>query len=379
MDILLQRYSDANLWRPLIYHLRMLAIAQLRSRPTEYAPFIPTEEGIEGYCSSVLLPVDREIDHLGMSLLIDILLKPIGFVVEVVYLDRSAGSQANSHRFEPTDSNGQPMLQTGPTIYLLYRIGHYDILYKDASQASLHQAVQQAIPNSDIQVHRATNFSHNHIIQSTPASMDSFTNLDLTSLFSVPGFGVPQSQHGFTTQYSPMEQPYKQPYTASPVSASPLSSAHSPVANSSTSGLSLSTTFSPQQAPALLPISNTPHSSHSTHNHFSVTTQIPIHTQSVPQSQPIRPPLTSTPSLSPHPSDLATPISANSSFRPSKYEWEAAADWQEGPVVFQTSTFKNSHYNTAHYNNPNFHPEEWSPDCEEVAECGGVRKRSTGS
>jgi len=58
------------------------------------------------------------------------------------------------------------------------------------------------------------------------------------------------------------------------------------------------------------------------------------------------------------------------SFRPSKYEWEAAADWQE-PVIFQTSTFRNSHYNTAHYNNPNFQPEEWTPECEEIEKSGG--------
>jgi ubiquitin thioesterase protein OTUB1 len=54
---------------------------------------------------------------------------------------------------------------------------------------------------------------------------------------------------------------------------------------------------------------------------------------------------------------------------------------QEGPVVFQTSSFKNSHYNTAHYNNPNFQPEEWSPDCDEAINGhtgagGGGRKRS---
>ena len=64
--------------------------------------------------------------------------------------------------------------------------------------------------------------------------------------------------------------------------------------------------------------------------------------------------------------------SATSSFRPSKYEWEAAADWQE--PVFQTATFKNSHYNTAHFNNPNFQPEEWTPEMEEVP---APRKRSS--
>lgn len=61
-------------------------------------------------------------------------------------------------------------------------------------------------------------------------------------------------------------------------------------------------------------------------------------------------------------SALPSPTSANSSFRPSRWERELKFPRPEGPVVFQTNTFKNSHYNVAHYNNPNFQPEEWSPD-----------------
>jgi len=67
-----------------------------------------------------------------------------------------------------------------------------------------------------------------------------------------------------------------------------------------------------------------------------------------------------------------------SSFRPSKYEWEAAADWQEEPVISQSSSFKNSQYNTAHHNNPHFQPEEWTPDSEEP-EKGSRRKKSSSS
>ncbi|CZR67602.1 uncharacterized protein PAC_17501 [Phialocephala subalpina] len=66
------------------------------------------------------------------------------------------------------------------------------------------------------------------------------------------------------------------------------------------------------------------------------------------QTQYPTPSLSSHTSLSGHPlsSELSSPNSAPS-FRPIKYEWEDAPDWDE-PVVFQTSTFKNSHYNVAH-------------------------------
>lgn len=47
---------------------------------------------------------------------------------------------------------------------------------------------------------------------------------------------------------------------------------------------------------------------------------------------------------------------------------EAAAHWQEGPVIFQTRTFQTSHYNTADYNNPHFQPEEWTPDSGDAIE-----------
>jgi hypothetical protein len=74
-------------------------------------------------------------------------------------------------------------------------------------------------------------------------------------------------------------------------------------------------------------------------------------------------------------SNSATSNSATSSFRPSKYEWEPAPDWQE-PVIFQTLKFANSHYNIAHYNNPNFQPEEWTPEFEDVKQRAGKGSRS---
>jgi ubiquitin thioesterase protein OTUB1 len=372
-EILIQRFNDIQISDPILYHFRLLASSWLKSIPGNYEGFIPGELGIGGYSKEWLEAPNQEIDHLGMQLVIDVLMKPIGIAVEIVYLDRSEGSQVNSHMFQAEDANGNPT--NGPIVHLLYRPSHYDILYKDRSPSiSLQQPVGEAIPNANLQVNRATNFSQHHNVQHTPAGMNGYSNLDMTNLLSIPGFGPPPpSHHGFPGQYSPIEQPY----TASPISASPVSPGPSPVANSSTSGLSLSTTFPPQQSSTLVsPSLNTPHSAHAT---FPSTTQLPIHSHSLPpQSQPIRASLSSHPSLVSHNSDLSSPVSANSSFRPSKYEWEAAADWQEGPVVFQTSTFKNSHYNTAHYNNPNFQPEEWSPECDEAVGAGsGTRKRSS--
>ncbi|KAG0650261.1 Otubain-1 [Hyphodiscus hymeniophilus] len=381
-EILMQRFNESDISNNIVYHLRLLASSFLKSSPSSYQDFIPDNLGVEAYSKEWIEPPNQEIDHLGMTLLIDVLLKPIGFAVEIVYLDRSEGSQVNSHLMQPEDENGVPTNPSGPIIHLLYRPSHYDILYKDMdSSMPLQQALHDATLNPNIQVNRATSFSQQHAIQST--SMNDFTNLDLTSLLNIPGFQcAPPSHHGFPAQF---HSPIEQPYAPSPISTSisPVSPGASSNGTSSNTNLSLSTNFSLQQSSALTsPAVNISHSSHAPFPPQNM--QIPIH-PGVPQQQisphPGPPSIPTHPSISSQHSDLPSPTSANSPFRPSKWEWGARVTEQEGPVVFQTSTFKNSHYNTAHYNNPNFQPEEWSPECEEAsnghAGGGGGRKRST--
>ncbi|KAF3768548.1 cysteine proteinase, partial [Cryphonectria parasitica EP155] len=106
----------------VLYHLRLLAASWLKGNREQYDAWCET--GIEGYCMSMLEPPDREIEELGIVLLVEVLLRPIGFVLQIAYLDRSAGTEVNTHRFPESGDDG------GPFIHLLYRPGHYDILYK---------------------------------------------------------------------------------------------------------------------------------------------------------------------------------------------------------------------------------------------------------
>lgn len=62
-------------------------------------------------------PMYRECDHLHIVALTSAL----GVGVRVMYLDRGEGATVLSHDF-PEDKD--------PIIHLLYRPGHYDILYK---------------------------------------------------------------------------------------------------------------------------------------------------------------------------------------------------------------------------------------------------------
>lgn len=365
-ELLRHRFNDESSSNSIVYHFRLLASSWLKGNSDTYIGFIPDGLGVDGYTKTWIEPVNQEIDHLGMTLLIDVLLKPIGFAVEIVYLDRSEGSQANSHIFQSEDANGVPTNPGGPIIHLLYRPSHYDILYKEAIPT---HTIGQVPIKTNLQVNRATSFRQTSAIQNTPAAMGGYSNFDI--LACIPGFQLPlqlppqqTSHHGLPSQFqSPMDYQFAQ---------SPMSSSMSPISPgaSSTPGSQSAIPASyPAQPPAptslTSPTLTSPHPSFPPPGAQTVLTHLPA---------PHRPSVSSRSSLSVHPSlpsELPSP-SSTTSFRPSKYEWEAAA--QEGPVIFQTSTFKNSHYNPAHYNNPNFQPEEWTPESEEVPP---TRKRSS--
>ncbi|MBE7181867.1 MAG: hypothetical protein INR71_11795, partial [Terriglobus roseus] len=90
----------------------------------------------EQYVSRNIDPSQCEIEHLGLNALYDVLLKPAGIALEVLYLDRSPGTDVYPHRFDPIDAAGAS-IANAPTIRLLYRPGHYDILYSFDDPASL--------------------------------------------------------------------------------------------------------------------------------------------------------------------------------------------------------------------------------------------------
>lgn len=55
-----------------------------------------------------------------MSALVDVLVKPAGIAVEILYLDRTPGDEVNTYRFDPVDQAGNTT-PSPPTFRLLYR------------------------------------------------------------------------------------------------------------------------------------------------------------------------------------------------------------------------------------------------------------------
>lgn len=88
----------------------------MKSKETEYAPWL-LGQTVESYCQNQVLPVKAEIDNVALSALKDVLLSPAGILLEVLYLDRSEGSEVTMHRFDPVASGGFTL----GSVRLLYR------------------------------------------------------------------------------------------------------------------------------------------------------------------------------------------------------------------------------------------------------------------
>ncbi|KAE9976728.1 hypothetical protein EG328_002443 [Venturia inaequalis] len=295
----------------------LLTSAWMQKYPQNYEHFI--EGPLRSYCQSHIEPAVVEIEHVGMTALIDVLVKPAGIAVEITYLDRTEGTTPNVYRFAPED-NPALAQTTLVTFRLLYRPGHYDILYKQDDFPPKPVPIQQ----QDILV--ALNYhSTEPIHQKIPFDMG----------IELPGgsFFTPQS-----VGWSGFQQ-----YDFAPAPTT----------------LQVE---SPRAAP--------------TPSYAAPVVHAPEFTS---QAVPITPPAVTTLGIPHHPVHHP-PIDRGGPFRPSVWEYETnIAPSAPDPSLCQTAIFRNSHYNTAHFNNPDFEPVQWQPgnDYHQPGDRG--RKRSSHS
>lgn len=175
MPVLVEKFNDPAVANHILYFIRLLASSWLKADPTanELAGFIPEGIGIQGYCREYIEACGREIEHLGINVLANVLLKPAGIVLEIAYLDRSPGPEVNTYRI-PAEATGRDPTTLGPIIYLLFRPDHYDILYRDAPAP---------IAPLNIQVNRVS-FPPRH---ENASNLHNFTSNDISSLALIPG------------------------------------------------------------------------------------------------------------------------------------------------------------------------------------------------
>ncbi|XP_063684538.1 ubiquitin thioesterase OTUB1-like isoform X2 [Bolinopsis microptera] len=115
-ESLMETFNNEGMSNYLVVYVRLLTSGQLQQDSDEYLPFVEgLYKDMKEFCDKEVMPVDREADHLQIKALTDCL----SFPLKLVYVDRSEGSP--SELIIPDGSN--------PTVFLLYRPGHYDILY----------------------------------------------------------------------------------------------------------------------------------------------------------------------------------------------------------------------------------------------------------
>ncbi|KAG8183738.1 hypothetical protein JTE90_029320 [Oedothorax gibbosus] len=117
LDDLLQILNDQGSSDYIVVYMRLITSGYLQKEEAFFSNFIEGERTVKEFCHQEVEPMYKESDHIHVIALT----LALGVGVRVQYMDRGGeGGQVNTHDF-PEDKT--------PRIHLLYRPGHYDILY----------------------------------------------------------------------------------------------------------------------------------------------------------------------------------------------------------------------------------------------------------
>uniref|UniRef100_A0A0D6RAV3 Ubiquitin thioesterase n=1 Tax=Araucaria cunninghamii TaxID=56994 RepID=A0A0D6RAV3_ARACU len=133
IDSLLEKSRDPSTSDYIVMFLRFVTSGEIRRRAEFFEPFIVGGNcpSVDQFCKTSVEPMGEESDHIHIAALSDAL----GVPVRVMYLDRSscdAGkTEINHHDFIPSSCllKDKGVETVEPYVVLLYRPGHYDILY----------------------------------------------------------------------------------------------------------------------------------------------------------------------------------------------------------------------------------------------------------
>ncbi|OZJ05973.1 hypothetical protein BZG36_01212 [Bifiguratus adelaidae] len=122
-DLLLAMFQSDEISNAIVMHMRFITSAYLRMHAAEYEPFLEAEMiSIDEFCNMHVEAFGRESDQYQIIAIS----KALNVPIEVAYLDGSASETVTFHQFEPEEANNASI----PPVRLIYRPGHYDILYR---------------------------------------------------------------------------------------------------------------------------------------------------------------------------------------------------------------------------------------------------------
>ncbi|KAF2032260.1 cysteine proteinase [Setomelanomma holmii] len=341
--ILLDTFNDEGESMSIITYVKLLASAWVQTHADDFRHFVPMGD-VKAYCGNNIEPTQCEADNIGIAALTEALVKPAGFGLEVWYLDRSPGEEINRSFYSESTDHHQMPIQNAPMLRLLYRPGHYDILYKAGDVPQPQQQPLSAQP--PLQVHLASSFDDFTPTASNVADVMTM----IPGMYNPSGFGQRWASLSYDFSASPASQPQAAPVQPYPTALTPVT----PASNSSLDFIIPS------------------HSSHG--SQYNTPAHHDLHLDQPPITLPIHPPPPPPVSI-----DRTAPLTVERGgpFRPSMYELEPGFGSVMQVQPFQTSIFRNSHYNTAHFLNPDFQPEEWSPDGEYSGHKGRHKSHSS--
>uniref|UniRef100_A0A131YLX5 Ubiquitin thioesterase n=1 Tax=Rhipicephalus appendiculatus TaxID=34631 RepID=A0A131YLX5_RHIAP len=116
LEDLLKIFNDQGYSDYIVVYMRLLTSGQLQKEAAFFESFIDGQRTVQEFCKQEVEPMYKESDHIHVISLT----RNLGVGVRIEYMDRGLGGKVNTHDF-PEDRE--------PRIHLLYRPGHYDILY----------------------------------------------------------------------------------------------------------------------------------------------------------------------------------------------------------------------------------------------------------
>ena len=113
---LISLFNDEGSSNYLIVFMRLLTSLNMKTDHEFYQNFLEGGQTVEEFCANEVEPMFKESDHIHVIAFC----QQTGINVRVTYLDRGSQGQAVHHDF-PEGST--------PDVHLLYKPGHYDIVY----------------------------------------------------------------------------------------------------------------------------------------------------------------------------------------------------------------------------------------------------------
>jgi len=127
-------YRDDVCSNTVVMLLRLITSAEIQQREAHFMPFVlgQYELDVSDFCRRFVEPMQEESDHIHAQALAD----AVGVPIRIAHIDSNLHSGGESEvSFVDMQPEGVSPQQSGPArVHLLYRPGHYDILYPSVQQ-----------------------------------------------------------------------------------------------------------------------------------------------------------------------------------------------------------------------------------------------------